>query len=274
MIGEIAVIATSTDPASINIAERLMELEPWEDEGPFHKARNYRLVVLDEKLITLMNLEERLFGMGLSPGLIIFASRHQAKDARPRLCGHFSGNPGEAVLGGRSRELTVAAPGALKSFISNLADSPVEGFEVTVEATHHGPTDLMVPSFFAEIGSTELEWSNPEAGNAVARSILNLADTSPPAFLGFGGGHYVNRQNQLLFETKIAFGHLFSNYQAADLDLEIIEEAKTKSGAGGAYLDRKYLRSADKRKIAGALDEIGLEISNEREIRERYPLDP
>ena len=189
MIGEIAVIATSTDPASLNIAERLMELGPWEDEGPFRRFQNYRLVILDEKLITFRNLEERLRGMGLFPGLLVFASRHQAKDACPRLCGHFSGNSGDALMGGTSRELAVAAPGALKSFISNLAESPVEGFEVTVEATHHGPTDLAVPSFFAEIGSTELEWSNPDSGYAVARSILNLADTSSPAFLGFGGGH-------------------------------------------------------------------------------------
>ena len=274
MIGEIAVIATTSDPASLNIARRLIELGSWEDEGPFRRYMNFSLVILGEKLITLRNLEERLKEMGLSPDLIVFASRHQAKDACPRLCGHFSGNSGEAVLGGSSRELAVAAPGPLKSFISNLAAAPIEDFLVTVEATHHGPTDLSVPSFFAEIGSTESEWSNPHAGNAVARSILNLDDPSSPAFLGFGGGHYVTRQNQLLLETKIAFGHLFSNYMAPDLDLEMMEEAVAKSRAIGAYLDRKSLRSADKRRIAGALDEIGLEILKEREIRERYPLHP
>jgi D-aminoacyl-tRNA deacylase len=132
---------------------------------------------------------------------------------------------------------------------------------------------LTVPSFFAEIGSTDAEWSKPDAGKAVARSILELEDLLPPAFLGFGGGHYVNRQNRLLIDTKISFGHLFSNYQAGDLDFEMIEQAARKSGAVGAHLDRKSLRSADKRKISEALDEIGIEMMNEREIRERYPLD-
>jgi D-aminoacyl-tRNA deacylase len=211
--------------------------------------------------------------MGLSPELIVFASRHQAKDGTPRLCGHFSGNCGDAVMGGSPRELAVAAPGALKSFILNLADDHPEGFEITVEATHHGPTDLSTPSFFAEIGSTEPEWSNPDAGKAVARSILELEDLHPPAFLGFGGGHYVNRQNRLLIDTKIALGHLFSNYQAHDLDLSIVEEAARKSGAVGAYLDRKSLRSAEKRMISAALDEIGIKMMNEREIRELYPID-
>ncbi|HOO53677.1 MAG TPA: D-aminoacyl-tRNA deacylase [Methanothrix sp.] len=274
MTGDIVVAATRTDPASINIAERLMELASWVDEdGLYHRFENYSLVIFSEKLITLRGVEERLKGMGLSPELIVFASRHQAKDGTPRLCGHFSGNSGEAVLGGTSRELAVAAPGALKSFISNLARDPPEGFEITVEATHHGPTDLTVPSFFAEIGSTEAEWSNPDAGTAVAKSILKIEDLNPPAFLGFGGGHYVNRQNRLLIETKIAFGHLFSNYQAEDLDFEMIEQAARKSGAAGAYLDRKSLRSAEKRKISEALAEIGIEMMNEREIRERYPLD-
>ena len=274
MIGEIAVIATRTDPASKNIAERLMELVSWVDEdGLYHRFGNYRLVVLNEKLITLQGIEEWLNRMGLSPELIVFASRHQAKDGTPRLCGHFSGNSGEAVMGGTSRELAVAAPGALKSFISKLARGSPEGFEVTVEATHHGPTDLTVPSFFAEIGSTEAEWSNPEAGVAVAKSILDIEDLNPPAFLGFGGGHYVNRQNRLLIDTKISFAHLFSNYQAEDLDRSMIEQAVRKSRAVGAYLDRKSLRSAEKRRISEALDEIGIEMLNEREIRERYPLD-
>jgi len=273
MIGEIVIVATRTDPASKNIAERLTDLAVWEDDGDCRRFGDYRLVLLDEKLITLRGVEDRLKEMGLSPDLIVFASRHQAKDGTPRLCGHFSGNSGEVMMGGTSRELAVAAPGALKSFISNLAKSPIEGFEVTVEATHHGPTDLTVPSFFAEIGSTGREWSDPDAGKAVARSILELEDLNSPAFLGFGGGHYVKRQNGLLLETKIAFGHLFSNYQAGDLDLSIVEEAARKSGAVRAYLDRKSLRSAEKRKISEALDKIGVEMMNEREIRERYPLD-
>jgi D-aminoacyl-tRNA deacylase len=155
----------------------------------------------------------------------------------------------------------------------NLASDPPEGFEITVEATHHGPTDIATPSFFAEIGSTEAEWCDPDAGKAVAKSILELEDLLPPAFLGFGGGHYVTRQNRLLIDTKISFGHLFSNYQADDLDFEMVEQAAQKSGAVGAYLDRKSLRSAEKRKISEALDDIGMEMMNEREIRERYPLD-
>lgn len=272
MTGDIVVVATSTDPASINISEGLLSLAPWRsDGGPIHRFCNYSLVIFEGKLIHLENLESSLEGIGLSPDLIVFASRHQAKDGVPRLCGHFSGNCGEAVMGGRDRELSVAAPAALKSFILGLGADPLEGFDITVEATHHGPTDLTVPSFFAEIGSSQEEWIDPEAGRAVARSILNLRDQSYPAFVSFGGGHYVTRQSRMMMETGIAFGHLFSKYQAEGLDAGIVEEAARKSGAVAAYLDRKSLRSADRLKILGALEEMGIPAMREGEIREIYP---
>lgn len=274
MTGETVVVATSTDPASINIVDSLLSLAPWKgDGGPVRRFEDYSLIVFEGKLIHLENLEASLGRIGLYPDLIVFASRHQAKDGLPRLCGHFSGNCGEAVMGGRDRELSVAAPSALKSFILGLTEDPQEGFDITIEATHHGPTDLSTPSFFAEIGSSQEEWINPEAGNAVARSILNLRDQSFPAFVGFGGGHYVTRQNRLMMETGVAFGHLFSKYQAEGLDAGIIEEAMRKSGAVAAYLDRKSLRSADRHKILGALEEIGLPAMREGEIREIYPLE-
>ncbi|MDF0590549.1 D-aminoacyl-tRNA deacylase [Candidatus Methanocrinis natronophilus] len=274
MTAETVVVATSTDPASINIAESLLSLAPWRsDGGPIHRFANYSLVVFDEKLIHLENLESSLEGIGLSPDLIVFASRHQAKDGIPRLCGHFSGNCGEAMMGGRDKELAVPAPSALKSFILGLAADPLEGFDITVEATHHGPTDLNVPSFFAEIGSYHEQWRNPYAGRAVARSILSLQYQDLPALIGFGGGHYVTRQNRLMMETGVVFGHLFSKYQAEGLDAEIVEEAVRTSGAVAAYLDRKSLRSAVRVKIVEAVEDIGLPAMREREIRETYPLE-
>ena len=45
-----------------------------------------------------------------------------------------------------------------------------------------------------------------------------------PVFLGFGGGHYVQRQTELIFGTAIAFGHLFSNYQVAELNRDVVDD--------------------------------------------------
>ena len=87
---------------------------------------------------------------------------------------------------------------------------PGPGYIISAEATHHGPVDMKTPCFFAEIGSTKEQWSDKEAGEAVARAIMALQPEELPVFLGFGGGHYVQRQTELIFESAIAFGHLFS----------------------------------------------------------------
>ena len=83
------------------------------------------------------------------------------------------------------------------------------GFAVSAEATHHGPVDLKAPCFFAEIGSTMKEWQDRQAAEAVARAILALECRDLPVFLGFGGGHYMARQTELIFEANVYFGNIF-----------------------------------------------------------------
>ncbi|MFZ2471990.1 MAG: D-aminoacyl-tRNA deacylase [Methanothrix sp.] len=146
------------------------------------------------------------------------------------------------------------------------------GFAVSAEATHHGPVDMKTPCFFAEIGSTLKEWQDRRAGETVARAILALEIKEHPVFLGFGGGHYVARQTQLMFEADVAFGHLFSNYQMAGVNRDSVEEACRKSKAIYAYLDRKSLRSEERKRIEGILAELDLPVLRGREIRAKFPL--
>jgi D-aminoacyl-tRNA deacylase len=272
MNGQVLVICSRIDPASANIAGRLMELEDWDDRDGYHSFGNFRMICFDEELIRLRDLDDRIAKLGLRPDIVVFASRHKANDGRPWLGGHFTGNSGDALMGGNPRELAVAAPAFLKSFYINLVGILPPEFEISVEATHHGPTDMTIPSFFAEIGSTNNEWIDKRAGVAVARSILGLEQKDLPVFLGFGGGHYVYRQTRLLQETGICFGHLFSNYQMDVLDLEMVEEARIKSGASYVYLDKKSLRSSQKKNIMAILDELGMEPLREGEIRKRFSL--
>jgi len=109
-----------------------------------------------------------------------------------------------------------------------------------------------------------------KAGEAVARAILALEPVELPVFLGFGGGHYVQRQTELIFNSRIAFGHMFSSYQVPDLDLETVEIARESSNATYAYIDRKSLRSAERKKLEGMVEEIGLPMLKAQEIRARF----
>lgn len=265
MRDEVAIICSCADSASLNIARRLLELGEWKDGQEFWSLGKNRLILHDQEQTSLWRFEDRLSELGIEPDLIVFACRHKAKEEVPWLGGHFTGE-----FDGERRKLSVASPSALRSFLHNLTVEGCPGFRISAEATHHGPADMTIPSFFAEIGSSEAQWSNRQAGEVVARAILRLTRRNMPVFLGFGGGHYVPRQTGLMLEADIAFGHLFSSYQAGYLDEDIVAEARDKSGARYAYLDRKSLRSDGKNRISELLDEIGIPQMREKEIRDRF----
>jgi D-aminoacyl-tRNA deacylase len=263
--GEIVVVCSRADPASLNIFECLLDMAGWRHQNAYLSFQCFRLVVHEGRQTALTGIDDRLADLGLEPELIVFASRHVAKAALPWLGGHFTG-----VLQEKDASLSAAAPGALRSFLHNIA---LPGFALSAEATHHGPSDVRTPCFFAEIGSTEREWKNRQAGETVARAILDLQvhEKDPPVFLGFGGGHYVARQTELIFNSGVAFGHLFSNYQIEGVNRDVVEEAIRKSSATYAYLDRKSLRSQERGKLEGILAELNLPVLRSREIRAQFP---
>ncbi|VVB72457.1 D-aminoacyl-tRNA deacylase [uncultured archaeon] len=270
MLGEVAIICSRADPASLNIFEHLQRQGAWQERDGYSSLGRWRLIIHDEKPTALQGVDGLLANLGLEPEAIVFACRHEAKASLPWLGGHFTG-----VLEKGNRELSAAAPRGLCTFLRNVISLAPPNFAISAEATHHGPTDVATPCFFAEIGSTPLQWRNDMAGEAVARAILSIKpDTDQrelPVFLGFGGGHYVQRQTELLFNAEIAFGHLFSSYQVGELDGEIIEEARRKSGACYAYLDRKSLRSEQRKGLVGLLEELDLPMLKSKEIRDKFP---
>lgn len=264
MSEEVAVICSRADPASLNIAERLLELVQWQDRDGYLAQGQWRLVIHDGEQTKIEGLDSRLKGLGLRPCMVILPCRHVSRTGLPWFGGHFTG------IG---RSLSAAAPSGLRSFLRNLRRLAPEGVSVSAEATHHGPVDVTTPSFFAEIGSSERQWRSTHAGDVVARAILMVQRQELPVFLGFGGGHYVPRQTDLLFGAGIAFGHLFSSYQVDSLDAETVERARLMSGASFAYLDRKSLRSSERQRIEALLEEADLPILRRSEIRDRFPKD-
>jgi D-aminoacyl-tRNA deacylase len=112
-------------------------------------------------------------------------------------------------------------------------------YEVTFEVTHHGPY-LETPTLFIEIGSSEATWEAPEAGQAIARSLLNVQLSDYPVAMGIGGGHYAPRFSESSLAKKIDFGHMLPNY-AFDLSdrealADMIRRGMEGSGASMAYV--------------------------------------
>ncbi|ALK06713.1 MAG: D-tyrosyl-tRNA(Tyr) deacylase [Methanosarcina sp. 795] len=283
-VPKITIISSAPDLASQNIKAHLLSLEEWEilelpENSGFSAAwesrdGKFRLIEIEEMHIFQDGLDRRLENIGLPASLIIFASKHRSKEEISSLTVHCTGNPSdEARLGGCPKSLAVSSPAAMKSILmemKRLAEQKNLKYDVTLEVTHHGPTELSVPSLYAEIGSTEVQWKDPDAGEVAAKAILAVSLEKVPTALGFGGGHYAIRQTGLLLETGISFGHNFPKYQLEFVDEALIRQAIEKSKADFAYFDRKSMKSEDRHRISEILDKLGLKVLKESEIREQY----
>jgi D-aminoacyl-tRNA deacylase len=281
---KITIICSAPDLASQNIKSHLLNLKSWKllelpENSGFLATResadgNFRLVEIEEMHVFQDGLDKKLEALELPASLIIFASKHRSKEEINSLTVHCTGNSSdEARLGGCPRSLAVSSPAAMRSILKEmkrLAEEKNLKYDVTLEVTHHGPTELSVPSLYAEIGSTEVQWNDQNAGEVVAKAILAVSVEKVPVALGFGGGHYAIRQTGLLLETGVSFGHNFPKYQLEFLDEALISQAVEKSGAEFAYFDRKSMKSEDRNRISGILEKLGLKVFKESEIREKY----
>ena len=283
-VPKITIICSAPDLASQNIKTRLLSLKEWEpltlpENSGFSAARRsrdgkFRLIEIEEMHVFQDGLDRKLENAQLPASLIIFASKHRSKEEISSLTVHCTGNPSEeARLGGCPKSLAVSSPAAMKSILmemKRLVEQNGLKYDVTLEVTHHGPTELSVPSLYAEIGSTEAQWKDPDAGEVAAKAILAVSLERVPVALGFGGGHYAMRQTGLLLETEISFGHNFPKYQLEFVDEALIRQAIEKSEADFAYFDRKSMKSEDRNRISEILEKFGLRVLKESEIRENY----
>ena len=281
---KITIICSAPDLASQNIKNHLLSLKEWKplelpENSGFSAARKssdgkFQLVEIEEIHVFQDGLDKKLETAEMPASLIIFASKHRGKEEVNSLTVHCTGNPSEeARLGGRPKELAVSSPPAMKSILKEmkrLAEEKGLKYDVTLEVTHHGPTELSVPSIYAEIGSTEKQWEDVEAGEVAAKAILAVSLEEVPVALGLGGGHYAMRQTGLLLETDISFGHNFPKYQLDFVDEALIRQAVEKSNADFAYFDRKSMKSEDRNRISAILEKLGLKVLKESEIREKY----
>ncbi|WP_445474296.1 D-aminoacyl-tRNA deacylase [Methanococcoides methylutens] len=278
-ITNIIIICSTVDMAGQNIKDHLLKLREWdrlevpsalvEDVSEVYVSDNFRIVEVKEHHIYQDGIDEKLMKAGFTCDLIIFASKHRSADGRRLLTSHFTGNPGSADFGGNPGELAKAAPFALRSILLSMSEmAGAIGYDVSMESTHHGPSDLNVPSVYAEIGSSESEWVDTDAGDIVACAILAVEQVKCPVAIGFGGGHYAARQTNLILSSDVTFGHNFPNYQIQNVDRDMFRQAVERSGADLVYCDRKSMSSGDRNKISELADSFGLELLREGDINE------
>ncbi len=260
MIMKVALINSRDDVAGCTIRrhiEQCLSASP----APGNE-RIYEFFEVSGRLIHAEGIDT-----GIDADLIIFLSRHSSVNPVPVLTVHVTGNFGAAELGGSPRTLAPAAPVMMQAVLRALARNCPEGYRVSYEVTHHGPTGLIHPSFFVEIGSTQKEWADPAAGLAVAKAVLSAAPIDAIPLIGIGGTHYAPRETTIALSTRGAFGHIASSLrQVAVLDKEMVQEMVVQSGAVAAYIDRKAVSHPDFERLTGILASLGILRLSETEI--------
>jgi D-aminoacyl-tRNA deacylase len=254
------ILASEKDPAAQNIAARLLELydfEPTSRQPEVYVCGNLRLAKITDEAV-------RIARVPFPTDEIIFASRHASVTGEPTLTVHV---PGDL----KTHKLAIAAPQTVKAALRALVAARDElslPYQVSLEATHHGPTDLPVPITFVEVGSSPAQWRDLKAAEAVARAIMAAAMTpvGKRCAIGFGGPHYAPRHTQVVLQTDVCIGHVFPKY--AKLDEKLIQSAiaRTRGDVELLVLDWKGLTSVQRRLLCQLGDKIGIPTARTRDL--------
>lgn len=240
--------------------------------GRLYRGPRYDVLVSDGPVV-----EADWLGAGSGEGWcerysgFVFLSRHAAKSGVPALTCHSTGNFGPAALGGRDGQVAVPYPEMHGEFMRRLyADrARFGGFEITIEATHHGPTDLERPSVFVEVGTTEAQWTDDGLCAAVAgiagRAAEAVASRSaggggPPRAVCFGGTHYPRKFTDAAVHGRYDLGTVVPRHALGMLDGRMLSHILERNApVETALVDAKGL-GAHRARVLAMLESSWLEV--------------
>ena len=261
--------------------------------GSSEESNKVSLWLLSDKLTQFDDADKRWREENPDDGAVdevIFLSRHAAESGRPCLTVHPIGTPSTARadperFGGRPGRcpppnlrmasllrrvkahaestgllLTKKKGGGggkeKKEENEEEEEEENEGFEVSPEATHHGPW-LEVPACFVEIGSREGDWGRKDASSVWAQvlheELFGAAergrvggggggeaassdsgdgggDDQGVVVMGLGGGHYCPKISDIIGgDEAVSVGHIVPSYALA------FDEGDGGGGGGGDW---------------------------------------
>ena len=229
---------------------------------PVFQYAHMLLVQIDEEPVEAPDLDAYF-----NPQAYVFLSRHRADSGIPSLTVHTTGNfTNSPYLGGNAMEVGIVNPDLQKNYMLALQKrkSQLDGFEVTVEATHHGPTSLRRPVLFVELGSSEKNWEDMHAAAIIGDALVETL-TAPKSWdkvaITFGGTHYPAKVNQLLLETDFAVASVVAKHSLEGVNEAMFGQLIQKSTKFPRFvgIDWKGM-GGQKEKVLGFARQFSLEV--------------
>jgi D-aminoacyl-tRNA deacylase len=232
---------------------------------------NIKLFVSGKSLLHLKDLDEIPFWKSRDIlSSYIFLSKHESESGIPTLTCHCTGNyTDNNPYGGNPREIAISYPCLQKQYLLQIttnANSSISGYNIVIEATHHGPTSLKKPILFIEIGSTQRQWSDINAASFVCDCLLNIIGNGlrkhcEKVGIGLGGTHYPMKFNKLLLESEFGLAAVATKYDLEFIDENMLNQMIVKSIEQVKYavIDWKGL-GKEKKRIMELVADSGLHI--------------
>lgn len=271
------LVSYRDDPAGANMAEHLsknMERDvaavskDKNEQIEFWRSKEYDMAVIQTPAISADWLDGNEYISTRNYDGFVFLSRHSAESGVLALTCHSTGNFTKAAFGGRDREVAIPHPCLQRAYMRRLhaSRSSFVGFEITLEATHHGPTALGKPTLFIEVGTTLRQWEDKELCSNVAALVHDtLVGSIPraPTAICFGGTHYPSKfTNELLLGTR-AVGTIVPKRSITALDENLFAHILERNDmAEEALLDWHGISGPDKRRLEDLLSTSDLRVSH------------
>lgn len=196
---------------------------------------------------------------------IIFASKHASTQHRHTLSLHAPGNWRGADYGGTPGKLCPTSAQALKFLFQRIKENNNTDYELTLEATHHGPL-INKPCCFIEVGSSKTEWADKKAAAVIAKTIADFQNFRPSretkSTIAIGSGHYAPNFTKIQSaDNNIAIGHILPDYHLPATEAMIKEAlAKTHEHTDLILLDWKGCgKSEERQELIDLIERLGLE---------------
>lgn len=271
MSDQYVLVVSELDSAGRTMLTCLRDDFSFQAEGPDQNDLsstdfpNVRLHVSGNDLLHLEDLDE----LYPQAKCFVFLSKHKSDSKIPTLTCHCTGNFGHNPFGGNPGEIGISYPSLQKSYVRSLVAvrDRVPGYEIVIEATHHGPTSLQKPVMFAELGSSEKEWEDSNAARLICETLLGVIKKCPERCskvgIAVGGNHYPSKFNRLLIETDYGLAAVASKHNLKFVNEGMLGQMRSKSieQVTMIVLDNKGLGS-DKGRIIRLAESSGLEILN------------
>ncbi len=252
------LVAYKNDPAGNNMAKFLsQDLEKM--NGVF-RGEKFDVLITTSPVISADWLEEKFDYDGY-----VFLSKHAAESGTLALTCHSTGNFDVAKFGGNSQQVAIPFPSFQKTYLQNLWKNRTDfpDFQITIEATHHGPTDLNKPSIFIEIGTTQKQWNDVELCNSIAQIVKKTFEKPLQQFpfaVCFGGTHYSQKFTNEIINGKFALGTVIPKHAIEFLEQSLFQHIIERNiDAQIALLDWNSL-GKNKQKVVELLSTTKLEV--------------